>query len=112
MPYLLSYISPKPYNFEITGEIIKETEWPEQRLSYPINHIASGYYKHILFKSKKKDIKGLEKKLNLDQNILRHLIVKDAPKNILSEPKKRGGKSLKIDDKKLEKKLEEILTTN
>lgn len=108
MPYLLSYISPKSYNLKVAGKIIKEIEWPEQRLSYPINNTMSAYYKHILFNAKKSEIRELGKQLNLDQNIVRHLIVKDVPENLIS-PKVTGKKPAKIDDKKLEKKLEEIL---
>lgn len=58
------------------GEVVKEEVWGQRVLAYPIKHFSEGVYHLLNFKSTPAKIKELEKKLNLDDEVLRFLIVR------------------------------------
>ncbi len=58
------------------GEVAKEEAWGKRVLAYPIKHLTEGIYHLLNFKSTPSKIKELEKKLNLDDEVLRFLIVR------------------------------------
>ena len=57
------------------GEVIKEDAWGKRALAYPINHFEEGVYHFLNFQSKPSRVKDFEKTLNLDDAVLRSLIV-------------------------------------
>lgn len=58
------------------GKIIEETTWGKKEFAYPIKKISSGVYTEVIFESNPSLPESLSKKLVLDENILRFLIVK------------------------------------
>ena len=60
-----------------TGKILKTEKWGLLNLSTKINNNKKGIFVHFKFESEKEDsIKNVEKKLSIDNNILRYLTVK------------------------------------
>ena len=58
------------------GEVVKEDAWGKRALAYPINHFKEGVYHFLNFQSESSRVKDLEKTLNLDDAMLRFLIVR------------------------------------
>ena len=58
------------------GEVVKEDAWGKRALAYPINHFKEGVYHFLNFQSEPSQVKDLEKTLNLDDTVLRSLIVR------------------------------------
>ena len=116
------------------AELIYNAYLGRKRLAYPIKHLRHGYYFLIKFYLNKDNLKEIEKKLKLNANLLRYLIIKTKPKTReerekekmrqqsqqekkdkrekklartkVSASRKDGGK-ISLDD--LDKKLDEIL---
>ena len=60
-----------------TGKILKTEKWGLLNLSTKINNNKKGIFVHFKFESEKEEsIKNVEKKLSIDNNILRYLTVK------------------------------------
>ena len=60
-----------------TGKILKTEKWGLLNLSTKINNNKKGIFVHFKFESEKEDsIKSVEKKLSIDNSILRYLTVK------------------------------------
>ena len=60
-----------------TGKILKTEKWGLLNLSTKINNNKKGIFVHFKFESEKDEsIKNIEKKLSIDNNILRYLTVK------------------------------------
>jgi len=58
------------------GEVVKEDAWGKRVLAYPINKLKEGVYHLLNFKLAPSEVGGLEKRLNLEDNVLRLLIVR------------------------------------
>jgi small subunit ribosomal protein S6 len=58
------------------GEVVKEDSWGKRVLAYPIKRFSEGVYHLLNFQSTPAKVKELEKKLNLDDEVLRFLVVK------------------------------------
>ena len=58
------------------GKIEKQDLWGVRTLSYPIKKHTSGYYIHFEFQADPKDVKGLDKSLKLEEDILRYLLIR------------------------------------
>jgi small subunit ribosomal protein S6 len=58
------------------GEIAKEDAWGKRVLAYPINKFKEGFYHLFNFQSTPAKVRDLEKKLNLDDAVLRFLLVR------------------------------------
>lgn len=58
------------------GKIEKEDMWGVREFAYPIKRQKKGYYTHFEFQSDPKVIKGLDKNLKLEEDILRYLLVR------------------------------------
>jgi small subunit ribosomal protein S6 len=58
------------------AKFTKEEEWGVKPLSYAINKELSGFYVHYLFEMKENIAKDFEKKLNVNEDILRHLLLR------------------------------------
>ena len=62
------------------GTIEETNEWGKRRLAYPINDIPEGYYVVVTFKSEPDFPAELERLFNIDEAIMRALVVKLDPK--------------------------------
>ena len=58
------------------AEIVEVNEWGKRRLAYPINDKAEGYYVIVTFKSEPTFIAEIERRFNIDETIMRYLVVK------------------------------------
>ncbi len=58
------------------GEITKTDLWGKKKLAYPIAKQEEAYFAHYEFQSDPKTIIGLDRQINLNENIIRHLIVR------------------------------------
>ncbi len=57
-------------------KVLKEEVWGKRVLAYPIKHFSEGVYVLLNFEATPAKVKDLEKKLNLDEDLLRFLIVR------------------------------------
>ena len=58
------------------AEIVEVDEWGKRRLAYPINDKLEGYYVIVTFKSEPAFIAEIERRFNIDEAIMRYLVVK------------------------------------
>lgn len=58
------------------GTIENVAEWGKRKLAYPINDIPEGYYIVVTFKSRPEFPVELERKLGIDDAILRSMVIK------------------------------------
>ncbi|MDQ0339295.1 small subunit ribosomal protein S6 [Caldalkalibacillus uzonensis] len=59
------------------GEVEKVDEMGKRRLAYEINGYNDGYYVVVNFKSDVNLVSELERQLRLNDNVIRHLVVKE-----------------------------------
>lgn len=57
-------------------KVVKEEEWGQKQLAYPIRHETTGYYLVYSLESEKGMPSDLEKRILAQENILRHLLVR------------------------------------
>ncbi len=76
------------------GELKKEDMWGSRPLSYPIAHDSKGYYAHYEFTSEPNTIAALDKKLKLNEDVIRYLLLKHEPRAI-----KKSKVSKKVETK-------------
>lgn len=58
------------------GKIKKEDLWGNKDLAYKIRKQTKGYFAHFQIESDPKNAKGLDKFLQVEENILRYLLVR------------------------------------
>lgn len=58
------------------GKVEKEDLWGERPLAYPIKRETSGFYAHFELQADPKNAKGLDKSLDLEEDILRYLLIR------------------------------------
>ena len=58
------------------GKILKTEDWGEKKLAYQIEKKDSGVYLHYQLELSPEGAKNVPSKLNLDEDIVRHLIVR------------------------------------
>ncbi len=58
------------------GKVEKEDLWGSRPLVYDIEHQNKAYYAHFEFQSAPNTIKALDRNLTLNEDILRHLLLK------------------------------------
>ena len=58
------------------GKVVEFKELGEKKLAYPIKKELNGYYFVMQFESGKEGQAELDRRAGLDENVLRHLIVK------------------------------------
>ncbi len=61
---------------ENTTEIVLEDFWGKKDLAYPIKKLEQGYYVLLQFKAERENIKKIDKKLKLEDEIIRYLLIK------------------------------------
>ncbi len=58
------------------GKLTKEDLWGSKSLSYPIKHENKAYYAHYEFEAEPTVISSLDKKLKLNEDIIRYLLIR------------------------------------
>ncbi len=58
------------------ASVVKEDLWGNKDLAYPIKRQTKGYYAHFEISADPKDAKGLDKSLKVEEDILRHLLIR------------------------------------
>ena len=61
---------------EMEGTIIYKESWGLKNLSYPIKNNKKAFYEYLNIEMSNEKIKEMNSKLNLDENVIRHLSVK------------------------------------
>ena len=61
---------------EANAEVIDVAKWGKRRLAYPINDMPEGYYTVVTFKSAPEFPRELDRLFNIDENVMRSMIVK------------------------------------
>jgi small subunit ribosomal protein S6 len=61
---------------ELGGEVIYEESWGLRNLAYPINNSKKAFYEFMNIEIPGENIKTLNSKLNLNENVIRYLSVK------------------------------------
>ena len=61
---------------EANAEVVDVAKWGKRRLAYPINDKSEGYYVIVTFKSEPTFIAEIERRFNIDETIMRYLVVK------------------------------------
>ena len=59
------------------GEVSKENTMGRRRLAYPIRHFHDGYYQVVTFAMAPSNVAPLEHQLELDEDVLRHLVIRE-----------------------------------
>src|SRR5512132_4665010 len=77
------------------GQIVKVAPWGRRRLAYPIDRQREGSYHIILFESPAPAIAELERSLLITEEVLRHLVVRQArPAKARAAASDEGGDEL------------------
>ena len=66
----------KSYVAENKGKVVEFNELGEKTLAYPIKKEVSGYYYVMVIEADKNAVSELNRKASINENILRHLILK------------------------------------
>jgi len=61
------------------GKIIKEKFWGKRKLAYPIKKNDWGFYITVVLETEPENIKKIESKLKLEEDVIRHLIISTKP---------------------------------
>ena len=61
---------------EANAEVVDVTKWGKRRLAYPINDMPEGYYVVATFKSEPAFPAELERVFNIDETIMRSMIIR------------------------------------
>lgn len=67
------------------GTVESVNEWGKRRLAYPIDDIPEGYYVVVNFKSEAEFPAELERLFNIDEAIMRSIVVKVDPKKVAAK---------------------------
>lgn len=61
---------------DLKGNVVEYKELGEKKLAYPIKKELNGYYFLMQFEANKEIESEINRKAGLDENVLRHLIIK------------------------------------
>ena len=61
---------------EANAEVVDVAKWGKRRLAYPINDMPQGYYVIVTFKSAPEFPGELDRLFNIDETIMRSMIIK------------------------------------
>ena len=59
-----------------SGKVVKIEEWGILNLANKIKNFKKGFYIHYKFEGNRETLKEIEKKIKVDESIIRHLTVK------------------------------------
>ncbi len=65
---------------DLGGEVTNVDYWGRRRLAYPIEDYREGYYVFLLMDFPTEQIKELERRIKLNDQIIRHLVVRQDEK--------------------------------
>jgi small subunit ribosomal protein S6 len=88
--------STKKYQEIITsrgGAVTESDDWGKRNLAYEINYHKEGFYHFYRFEGSKDIIDELNRQLRIDENVIRHLIVRDEQKPASVSTEDAGGAS-------------------
>jgi len=106
---------------QLAGEIKKEYIGEKKRLSYPIKKQPAGFYVILEFNAEPEKIGDLKKFLELNNDILRHLLLTVQERKLAKKParvkptttatpeEETSTRTEKVGIEELDKKLEELL---
>ena len=80
------------------GTVESVNEWGKRRLAYPINDIPEGYYVVVNFKSEASFPAELDRIFNIDENIMRSVIVKIDPKKVAAKAAAEAKAEVKAEE--------------
>jgi small subunit ribosomal protein S6 len=63
------------------AEITYQENYGRKRMAYPIKHLRHGYYILIECKIEPENLKAIEQKLTIDEQLLRFVFIKTVPKS-------------------------------
>jgi small subunit ribosomal protein S6 len=75
----------------LSGEVLGVESGGKKRLAYEIAGRKEGYYTLITFRSEPSSIAELERAYNLNERVLRHIIVHRADKRVGTSPGEQGA---------------------
>ena len=79
-----------------SGKVVKIEEWGILNLANKIKNYKKGFYIHFKFEGNKDTLKEIEKKIKVDETIIRHLTVKykklDTENNFFNQTKENEKK--------------------
>jgi len=61
---------------ELEGTIVYKESWGLKNLSYPIKNNKKAFYEYMNIEMPNEKIEEMNSKLNLDENVIRHLSIK------------------------------------
>ncbi|MBO5415383.1 MAG: 30S ribosomal protein S6 [Clostridia bacterium] len=61
---------------EANAEVVDIAKWGKRRLAYPINDMPEGFYTVVTFKSAPEFPSELERLMNIDESVMRSLVIK------------------------------------
>ncbi len=62
------------------GELIAFDDWGKRSLAYEVNYHREGFYHFYRFEAGKEVLDELNRQLRIDENVIRHLILRDEKK--------------------------------
>jgi len=62
---------------DMKAKIVNTKEMGQRKLAYPIKKQVRGYYFVLNVEATKEAIKEFDRKIKLDENVLRHLIIRE-----------------------------------
>ena len=68
-----------------SGKVVKIEEWGLMNLSEKINNYKKGFYIHYKFEGNSQTVSEINKKINVDNSIIRNLVVKYKKLDLKSE---------------------------
>jgi len=77
---------------DLKGKAGKTDEWGKRELAYPIKKKTLGYYFFLESKLPEKGLGELEKKLKLEEGVIRYLLVKSEKPSSAKASGGKGGK--------------------
>ena len=95
------------------GEVLEINKWGRRRLAYPINKKYNGYYIYVSFETMPSSVPVLERFLDLEDTVLRHLtlVLPDKLKEFRKERELAAGRAAEAAEQeeadKAEKRAEE-----
>ena len=98
---------------KLEGEIFESAKPKKINLAYPIQKKKNGYFGYIIFEADPQKIISLPSLLKYEKSVLRYILVsrnKEEWKKQQAQISKKK-KEEKVDEEKLEKRLEEIIPT-
>jgi len=75
------------------GDVKDVDQWGRRRLAYPIGRFSEGFYAVTHFSLEPNEVRSLEGNLDLAEDVLRHLVVRQDELRERAQKEKRDGGS-------------------